>query len=235
MNGQQIHCIRFADDVVLLSESENDMNHMLQVLSNKLSFYKLKINSNKTKCITICKKGHIAVNIKIGNDKLNQVKEFCYLGSIITGNNKSKDDMKRRIMMAKQVFQKKYNLLTSKHLKLETRKRFIKTFVWSVLTYGCETWTIGKYEKERLKAAEMWMWRKMTKTKWIEKKSNERVLAEVKEKRYFIETIMNRKITLVGHVLRHNKFLTNIFEGEVRAKEEEDAPDNLSSKTSVQQ
>uniref|UniRef100_A0A8D8V5T2 Uncharacterized protein n=1 Tax=Cacopsylla melanoneura TaxID=428564 RepID=A0A8D8V5T2_9HEMI len=87
--------------------------------------------------------------------------------------NRYEHDVRRRIALAKQAFMKKYNLLTNKHLTTETRKKFIKTFVWSVLLYGCETYTLNKNEKQRSEAMEMWMWRKMTRTSWIEKKSND--------------------------------------------------------------
>jgi hypothetical protein len=40
-------------------------------------------------------------------------------------------------------------------LSIQTRKSFIKTYIWSVLLYGCETWTLKKYEIERLEAMEM--------------------------------------------------------------------------------
>jgi hypothetical protein len=43
------------------------------------------------------------------------------------------------------------------------KKKFIKTFAWSVLLYGCETWTIRKNEKDHLEAMEMWIWKKMNK------------------------------------------------------------------------
>jgi hypothetical protein len=119
------------------------------------------------------------------------------------------------LALAKQAFMKKYKLLTNKHLNIETHKKFIKTFVWSVLLYGCETWILNKYETERLEAMEMWMWRKMTKTSWIERKSNKRVLEKVKKRRSLIEPLEKRKIKLIGHLMRHNDFMKNIFEGRI--------------------
>jgi hypothetical protein len=60
----------------------------------------------------------------------------------------------------------------NKNLSLETRKKFIKTYVWSVMTYGSETWTLGRQEKTRLEAAEMWLWRRVNRTSWMDRKSN---------------------------------------------------------------
>ncbi|KAI5695438.1 hypothetical protein M8J77_005016 [Diaphorina citri] len=225
INGQNIHCIRFADDIVILAESEADMNNMLEILANTLEKYKLKINARKTKTMLISKTPNDHdLNISLKNTLIEEVKEFCYLGSKVTNNNKSSPDIKVRIALAKQAFQNKNQLLTSKHLSIDLRKRFIKTFVWSVMTYGSETWTIEKKDRARLEAAEMWMWRRMTKTRWIEKKSNERVLEEVGESRQLIKTIEKRKIKLIGHIIRHNNFITNIFEGKIQGKKTRGRP-----------
>ncbi|KAI5739387.1 hypothetical protein M8J77_018683 [Diaphorina citri] len=213
------------DDIVILAESEADMNNMLEILANTLEKYKLKINARKTKTMLISKTPNDHdLNISLKNTLIEEVKEFCYLGSKVTNNNKSSPDIKVRIAPAKQAFQNKNQLLTSKHLSIDLRKRFIKTFVWSVMTYGSETWTIEKKDRARLEAAEMWMWRRMTKTRWIEKKSNERVLEEVGESRQLIKTIEKRKIKLIGHIIRHNNFITNIFEGKIQGKKTRGRP-----------
>lgn len=143
---------------------------------------------------------------------------------VITHDNRTSIDIKKRIILAKQAFMKKYSLLTSKHFQLETRKRFIKTFIWSILLYGCETWTLGEYEKLRLEAMEMWLWRKMTKTSWTEKKTNQQILIEIVERRSLLENIMKRKVKLIGHLIRHNQFIGNIFEGRLLGRRSRGRP-----------
>ncbi|KAF0748902.1 Reverse transcriptase domain-containing protein [Aphis craccivora] len=122
INGKQFHSIRFADDIALLADSEEKMSLMFHILESSLDKFKLKINSK--------------------NQNLQQVNEFCYLGSLITDDNKSTKEKRRRIKLAKHAFEK---------------KKFGKTYIWSILLYNCESWTIGKYEKDRLEAMEMWM------------------------------------------------------------------------------
>jgi hypothetical protein len=77
--------------------------------------------------------------IKLRDAVIEDVEEFYYLGSSITHDKKSTNDVKRRIGMAKKTFDSNYNLLTNKHFDLNTRKKFIKSYIWSVLLYGCET------------------------------------------------------------------------------------------------
>jgi len=73
------------------------------------------------------------ININLRNNPIQQVKIFCHPVSLITNRNQSTADIKRRIALAKQAFLKKYYIIRNRHLKLETRKKIIKTFVWSVL------------------------------------------------------------------------------------------------------
>jgi hypothetical protein len=83
--------------------------------------------------------------VRIGIDKVKEVEEFCYLGSIVSNGNRSINEVKKRIAIAKLAFQNKKSLIMNKNLSLETRKKFIKAYVWSVMTYGSETWTLGRH------------------------------------------------------------------------------------------
>jgi len=56
-----------------------------------------------------------------------------------------------------------------RRMKKETKKKLIKTLVWTALLYGSETWTLRKEEIRRLEAMEMWLWRRMEKISWTEK------------------------------------------------------------------
>ena len=218
-NGERIHCIRFADDIVIVADSEKEMNRMLQVISDTLKLYKLKVNKRKSKVMVVRKNmEEIKTNIKIDDIRIDQVKQFCYLGSIITEDNRCLMEVKRRIALAKQAFMNKKNILTSKHMNIEVRKSFAKSFVWNTLLYGSESWTMGKVERNRLESAEMWIWRKMTRTSWIERKTNLEVLREVQEERRLLREMEKRKTKFIGHVLRHNTFIINILEGKVLGK-----------------
>jgi hypothetical protein len=65
--------------------------------------------------------------------------------------------------------------------------------VWSVAIYDCETCTLQKEEINRINALEMWIWCRMEKISWTEKRSNENVLGLVEETRSLVATINARK------------------------------------------
>jgi hypothetical protein len=69
--------------------------------------------------------------------------------------------------MAKAAFSKK-TLFTSK-LDLQLRKKLVKCYIWSIALYGAETWTLQKLDQKYLESFEMWCWRRMEKTSWMDR------------------------------------------------------------------
>ena len=109
-------------------------------------------------------------------------------------------------------------MLCSKKFNIETRKRFLKCYVWSVLTYGSECWTISKNMAKRIEAAEMWFLRRMLRIQWVEKWSNEKVLEKARTKRELLNNIMGRQLRFIGHVLREGGIEKRVAEGEITGK-----------------
>src|SRR6266516_5062716 len=142
--------------------------------------------------MVVSRKGGGVGNIAVDGRKIQQVKSFKYLGSVITEDGRSNNDVKTRIAMAKDAFNKRKELLT-KRLSMRLKKRMVKVLVWPVVLYGCETWTLLQDEINRLQALKIWLRRGLEKISWVDRVSNEEVLTIVKEKRCLIETITKRK------------------------------------------
>ena len=94
------------------------------------------------------------------------------------------------------------NILTNTHLSIQTRSRAVKTYVWSVLLYGCETWTISNQMEQRLEAFEMWCWRRLLKISWVQRISNEDVLRRMGVGRELLLHVRGRQMRFLGHVMR---------------------------------
>ena len=80
------------------------------------------------------------------------------------------------------------------------------------------SWTLKKEEIRRLAALEMWIWRRMERVSWRDKKTNDKVLLAVYERKSIIERIMNRKKNWMGHVLRGNGLLKDVIKGRMLEK-----------------
>src|SRR5580698_3256828 len=94
----------------------------------------------------------------------------------------------------------------------------VKTLILPVLLYGCETWITRKDVVNKLKAFEMWAWRRMEKVIWKDKKTNEEILISVGEERSFVQAVTKRKKNWIGHGLRGNSLLKLMTEGRMVGK-----------------
>jgi len=112
------------------------------------------------------------VQIKIRYQIKEQVDEFTYPGSAISKDGRNRNEIIKRICQAKIAFNNKKTIFTSRSMSLKTRKNLLKTYVWSIALYGCETWTITMEEKRRLEAFEMWCYRRMLMISWMDRVTN---------------------------------------------------------------
>ena len=85
-------------------------------------------------------------------------------------------------------------------MSLAIRKRLVDCYVWSVLLYGAETWTLNAETNKRLNNFEIWCYRRMLRLSWIKKVSNEKVVDMVKENKKLLHNCKKRKMAYCGHV-----------------------------------
>ena len=105
------------------------------------------------------------MRIKIENKKLREVHHFKYLGSVLTRDGYSTREIKIRIAIVKEAFNRKLSLWTNK-VNIELTKKLVRFYVWSIALYGFEVLTLRKLEQKYLESFEMWCWMRMEKIKW---------------------------------------------------------------------
>ena len=108
----------------------------------------------------------------IENKKIENVREFTYLGSVITWDNNCMKDIKTRIAKAKGIMAGLNSIWQSKRVDYITKMRIMKSCVWNVGLYACETWTLNKSHQDRLLAFEMYCYRRVLKLNWTHKVTN---------------------------------------------------------------
>ena len=217
VGGNTIAEIRFADDQAIIADSEEGLQRIMNTLDKTAEKYNMKINLNKTKVMKISKQGTGNLDIQIRGKRLEQVQRFRYLGSIIQADGGNGEEIKARLAMGRLAFQKRKELL-SKGLETKIKNRIIKSFVWSIAVYACETWTLKENDRKRIEAFEMWIWRRSQSISWRDRITNEEVLNRVGEDRQLLKNIKRRKKTWIGHVLRGNGLVKEILEGRMQGK-----------------
>ena len=71
------------------------------------------------------------------------------------------------------------SILKSRDITLLTKVRLVKTMVFPVVMYGCESWTVKKAEHQRIGAFELWCWRRLLRVPWTARRSNQSILREI--------------------------------------------------------
>ena len=81
------------------------------------------------------------------------------------------------------------NIFKSRDIILSTKVYLVKTMVFPVVTYGCESWSIKKVEHWRIDAFELWCWRRLLRVPWTGRRSNRSILKEISPE-YSLEGLM---------------------------------------------
>ena len=100
----------------------------------------------------------------------------------------------------------------------------MQSLVWSVATYGCESWTINAADRKRLNAFEMDMYRRMLRISWTEHRTNNSILEELEPARRFLAEVKRRKLQYFGHVVRANNLCTHVLHDIVAGKRRRGRP-----------
>ena len=149
IDGQIIHTVKYADDLVLLAKDEKVLHDMIDKLIEIGGCYGMEMNvEKKTKLMRISRQP-LPVKIVINQKQLGNVESSKYLGSILTNERTCICEIKCRIAMAKAAFNKKRALFTST-LDLEMRKKLVKCHIYIIALYGAEPWTIWSIDQKHL-------------------------------------------------------------------------------------
>ena len=92
--------------------------------------------------------------------------------------------------------------LKSKDITLLTKVHLVKAMVFSVVMYGCESWTVKKAERRRIDAFELWCWRRLLRVSWTARRSNQSILKEISPGISLEGMMLRLKLQYFGHLMR---------------------------------
>ena len=97
--------------------------------------------------------------------------------------------------------------------------RLVKTMVFPMVMYGCESWTIKKAEHWRIDAFELWCWRRLLRVPWTARRSNQSILKEISPE-YSLEGLMLKlKLQYFGHLIRRtDSFERTLMLGKIEGR-----------------
>ena len=175
--GRNIKNLRYADDTTLMEESEEEMKSLLMKVKEESEKVGLKLNIQKNK---IMASGPIT-SWEIDGETVETVSDFILGGSKITVDSDCSYEIKRRLLLGRKVMTNLDSILKSRDITLPTKVRLVKAmvFLFPVVMYGCESWTVKKAEHRKIDAFELWCWRRLLSVPWTTRRSNQSILKEI--------------------------------------------------------
>ena len=140
--GRNINNLRYADDTILMAESEEELKSLLMKVKEESEKVGLKLNIQKAK-IMAC--GSIT-SWEIDGKTVETVSGFVFWGSKTTADCDCSHEIKRCLLLGRKVMTNLDSILKSRDITLPTKVRLVKAMVFPVVMYGCESWTMKKAE-----------------------------------------------------------------------------------------
>ena len=138
--GRNINHLRYADDTTLMAKSEEELKSLLMKVKEESERVGLKLNIQKTK---------IMASGPITSQQIDEeaASNFIFWGCKITADGDCSHGIKRCLLLGRKVMSNLESIFKGRDFTLPTKARLVKAMVFSVVMYGCESWTIKKAER----------------------------------------------------------------------------------------
>ena len=153
----------------------------------------LKLNIQKTKIMA----SGLITSWEIDGET---VSDFILGGSKITADGDCSHEIKRRLLLGRNVMTNLDSILKGRDITLPTKVCLVKAIVFQVVIYGCESWTVKKVERRRIDAFEQWCWRRLLRVPWTPRRSNQSIIKEISPGCSLEGLMLKLKLQYSGHL-----------------------------------
>ena len=140
---RNINNLRYADDTILMAESEEELKSLLMKVKEESEKVGLKLNIQKTKIMA-------SGPITSWEIDVETVSDFILGGSKITADSDCSHEIKRCLLLGRKVVTNLNSILKTRDISLPTNVHLVKAMVFPAIMYGCESWTVKKLSTEEL-------------------------------------------------------------------------------------
>ena len=154
-----------------------------------------------------------------GNSINSERLYFGVGGSKIPADGDFSHEIKRRSFLGRQAMTSLDSILKSRDITLPTKVHLVKSMVFLVVVYGCESWTIKKAEHQRIDAFELWCWRRLSRVPWTARRSNQSILKEISPGCSLEGLMLKLKLQYFGHLMwRADSFEKTLMLGKIEGR-----------------
>ena len=137
-DGRNTNNLRYADNT---TNSEEELKSLLMKVKEESEKAGLKLNIQKTKIMA----SSPITSCQIDGETMETVTAFIFLGSKITADGDCSHEIKTCLLLARKAMTNLDRLLKSRDITLPTKVHLVKAMAFSVVMYGCKSWTINSH------------------------------------------------------------------------------------------
>ena len=139
---------------------------------------------------------------EIDGETVEIVSDFILRGSKITADGDCSHQIKRCLLLGRKVMTNLDSIFKSRDITLPTKVHLVKTIIFPVVMYGCESWTVKKAERRRIDAFELWCWRRLLRVPWTARRSNQSILKTISPGSSLEGMILKLKLQYFGYLMQ---------------------------------
>ena len=144
---------------------------------------------------------------------------YVLLGSKISADGDCSHEIKKHLLLGRKVITNQDSILKSRDITLLTKVHLVKSMVFPVVMYGCESWTIKKAKRWRIGAFELWCWRRLLRVPWTARRSSQSILKEISPGCSLEGLTLKLKLQYFGHLMwRADSFEKSLLLGKTEGK-----------------
>ena len=203
IGGIRITNLRYADDIVIIAETIEDLISMIERIEVQCNRYKMKINTEKTKSMKIGRHTEV-IDLRIGDNTIEQVDKFKYLGVNFTSQGGTEKIVQERLSLGYKSFGRLIKIWKDRNISLKLKIKLLKSIVIPTALYGAETWIIRKKEEQKILAFKNRYLRRICNISWMDRIPNEIIKERTGMQHTMVDRIHNIQRRWFGHVQRMN-------------------------------
>ena len=198
VGGLRLTNLQYAYGTNLMTESSEDLKMLTTKVKEESANAGIYLNITKTKVIMT----DDTSEFQMDGDKIEVVQSFNFLGSLVNKASTSSEEIKRRLDLARVAMEKLKYLMKSSRLTKESKIKMVRTLVFPIAMYRCETWTIRKQDRCCIDVFELWCWRRVQKIHWTKKETNKFMVQKIHPKSSLEAAIVKQRPKYFGHIIR---------------------------------
>ena len=201
MGDRNVNILCYADDAVLLAESEDDLQRLLHRFNCTAKSFNMTISASKTKCMTTSKTP-LRCKLEVDGKIIQQVMKFKYLGISISGFGDVEAEVREQTQKATRIAGCLNDTIwRNRNIGTETKSRIYKAVIRPIMTYTAETRPDTSKTKQLLETTEMRVLRRITGKTLFDRERSENVRERCKVEN-INNWVLNRKVEWNEHINR---------------------------------